>query len=149
MKLTALTKILEENQDSAIFMMLPNGEFIPEHFHVTEVGRIHKKFIDCGGIERENVVCSLQIWTAQDLEHRLVSGKLAKILKIGEKVLGKEDLLVEVEYGTDVASTYLLSEVEITPSGLLFILVGKQTDCLAPDKCGVSNCGTGSSTTCC
>ena len=28
---------------------LENGTFVPEHFHVTEVGVIQKNFIDCGG----------------------------------------------------------------------------------------------------
>ena len=31
---------------------LEDGTFVPEHFHVTEVGQINKKFIDCGGTIR-------------------------------------------------------------------------------------------------
>ena len=29
---------------------LEDGTFVPEHFHVTEVGQIIKNFIDCGGV---------------------------------------------------------------------------------------------------
>lgn len=29
---------------------LEDGTFVPEHFHVTEVGQTSKKFIDCGGV---------------------------------------------------------------------------------------------------
>lgn len=141
MNIKSLIKILEDNKDSSLHMILSTGESVPEHFHVTEVGRVHKKFIDCGGVERESIICSLQAWTAHDVEHRLTAGKLAKILKLGEKVLGNDDLPVEIEYGSDVASNYGLSDVKVGSQSLLFVLVGKKTDCLAPDKCGVNKCG--------
>ena len=32
-----------------ISFKLPNGDLVPNHFHVTEVGRVTKNFIDCGG----------------------------------------------------------------------------------------------------
>lgn len=37
-------------EDLSIFK-LENGNSVPEHFHVTEVGIITKDFIDCGGTE--------------------------------------------------------------------------------------------------
>ncbi len=137
MNVEQLTGLLSSYSNAPLHIMLPSGEFVPDHFHITEVGRVQKTFIDCGGTERETVSCSLQAWTAQDVEHRLVAGKLATILKLAEKVLRSNDLPVEVEYGPDVVSLYYLTDVEVTPNGLLFILAGKKTDCLAPDKCGV------------
>ncbi len=133
-----LLKLLEEYNDSSLYIMLPSGEFVPDHFHVTEVGRIYKKFIDCGGTIRHDAFCSLQVWTANDVDHRLPISKLSKILKIGEDAFGFDDLPVQIEYGSDVASQYVLVNVEVTPKGLLFVLAGKQTDCLAPDKCCVT-----------
>jgi hypothetical protein len=85
----------------------------------------------------------MQVWTADDVDHRLVSTKLLKIIDLAKPLLGQDDLTVEVEYGVDVAATYHLSEAEVTPRGLLLVLKGKQTDCLAPDKCGVSQCRAG------
>ena len=42
---------------SKIGFQLPNGELVPSHFHVTEVGKITKDFIDCGGkVRSENVI---------------------------------------------------------------------------------------------
>ena len=32
---------------------LENGTFVPEHFHVTEIGMLSKNFIDCGGTIRK------------------------------------------------------------------------------------------------
>jgi hypothetical protein len=139
-----LRDVLENHRDSELHIMLPSGEFVPGHFHITEVGRVQKTFIDCGGTCRESVACVLQVWTAQDVDHRLSAGKLAKILSLADTVLGQSDLLVEIEYGTDSASQYLVADVEVTPSGLLFVLAGKHTDCLAKDKCGVGEtCCTG------
>lgn len=45
---------------------LPNGTLVPNHFHVTEIGQITKKFIDCGGTLREENVINFQLWSAND-----------------------------------------------------------------------------------
>jgi hypothetical protein len=137
-----LVQILETNSDSSLHIMLPSGEFVPDHFHVTEVGRVQKNFIDCGGTRRESVSCLLQTWTAQDVDHRLIAGKLSNILRLAAPVLESDDLAVEVEHGADVASQYFVADVEVTPKGLLFVLAGKRTDCLAKDKCGADVCTT-------
>jgi hypothetical protein len=132
-----LSTLLAHNSAAPLHVMLPTGEFVPAHFHITEVGRVQKTFIDCGGTRRESVSCLLQVWTAHDVEHRLHAGKLAQILRLAVDVLQSDELPVEIEYGADVASQYSVADVEVTPGGLLFVLAGKQTDCLAPDKCGV------------
>jgi hypothetical protein len=140
MKIKDLSEILKNNAEAEMHIMLPSGEFVPSHFHVTEVGEIRKSFIDCGGTIRSQNICSLQVWTAKDVDHRLLSGKLVKIIDIANAAFEIEDLDVVIEYGPDVAAQYYLSNVEQTPKGPLLVLAGKQTDCLAPDKCGVSGC---------
>ena len=120
----------------------PNGEFIPDHFHVTEIGRVEKNFIDCGGTRRQSVSCMLQAWTADDFSHRLTAGKLAKIFHLASSVLKGTDLPVEIEYGTEVAGQYTLDNVEASDKALHFVLAAKQTDCLARDKCEVSECNS-------
>ena len=140
MNYNQLLQILEDNSGSEFHFMLPSGDLVPSHFHVTEVGRVQKNFIDCGGTKRELVSCMLQVWTANDTHHRLIAGKLAKILRMALPVLGSMSLPVEVEYGEDVAAQYSLADVEITSFGGLLKLTGKKTDCLAPDKCGITQC---------
>jgi hypothetical protein len=135
-----LMRLLDANAGASLHIMLPSGEFVPEHFHITEIGHVVKNFIDCGGTKRQASSCLLQVWTAHDTEHRLGAGKLASIFRLAGPVLGTEDLPVEFEYGEDVASQYRLANVEQTPNGLLFVLAGKQTACLALDKCGVGEC---------
>lgn len=141
MTVNQLLQVLEKSAESSLHIMLPTGEFVPDHFHVTEVGRVQKRFVDCGGTRREMVSCVIQVWTANDTHHRLPAGKLATIFQAARPVLETEELPVELEYGADVAALYHLANVEITPRGLLFVLAGKQTECLAPDRCGVGECG--------
>lgn len=111
---------------------LQNGAFVPEHFHVTEVGIITKDFIDCGGTVRHEKVANFQLWNANDYEHRLKADKLLKIIALSEKVLGLEDLEIEVEYQTDTIGKY-----DLGFNGKDFMLLPKNTACLASDKCGV------------
>ncbi len=111
---------------------LPNGQMVPRHFHVTEVGKINKSFIDCGGTVRNEVVVSFQLWEANDYDHRLHPEKLVDIIELSEKVLGLPDAEIEVEYQGDTIGKFGLDF-----DGKHFLLMSKQTDCLARDKCGI------------
>lgn len=119
------------NIDTVNFL-LPDKTFVPEHFHVTEVGVIEKKFIDCGGTIRAEKVVNLQLWYADDHDHRLSAQKLLKIIQLSENKLGIENLPIEVEYQSDTIGKYGLSY-----NGKHFVLETKQTDCLAKDNCGI------------
>ena len=96
MKLSEIKEILP-TLDNVEFQ-LENGTFVPEHFHVTEVGQIIKNFIDCGGVIRNEKVVNFQLWNADDYQHRLKPGKLLSIIKLSEEKLGIEDADIEVEY---------------------------------------------------
>ena len=89
MKLSKVKNILP-TLDNVEFQ-LENGTFVPEHFHVTEVGVITKHFIDCGGTIRNEQVVNFQLWNANDFEHRLKPTKLLNIIKLSEEKLGMED----------------------------------------------------------
>ena len=115
-----------------IVFQLPNGELVPEHFHVTEVGRITKHFIDCGGTVRNEEVVNFQLWNANDYNHRLHPEKLLKIIALSEKTLGIGDLEIEVEYQAETIGKFGLDF-----DGINFILTSKQTDCLAKENCGI------------
>lgn len=82
----------------AVNFRLPSGGYLPAHFHVTEVGLVSKHFIDCGGVERRETVANFQLWEAGDYDHRLAPQKFLHILKLSEKILGSDDLAIEVEY---------------------------------------------------
>ena len=117
---------------SAVNFKLPNGTYVPEHFHVTEVGLVTKHFIDCGGVERLEKSINFQLWNANDTDHRLKPQKLANIIALSEKKLGITDLEIEVEYQSDTIGKY-----DLDFDGNDFLLVAKKTACLAQDACGV------------
>jgi hypothetical protein len=130
MKLSKVKSILRELK--SVGFQLPTGELVPSHFHVTEVGKITKHFIDCGGTVRSEEVVNFQLWNANDYDHRLHPEKLLNIIELSEKVLGLEDLEIEVEYQGDTIQKFGLDF-----DGTHFLLTTKQTDCLAKDKCGI------------
>lgn len=132
MKLSEIKKILE-TVDSINFQ-LPDGKFVPEYFHVTEVGLVTKNFIDCGGKIRREMVINFQLWDANDYEHRLKPEKLTHIIALSEKVLGIEDFEIEVEYQNTTIGKYNLDF-----DGKNFQLLNKQTACLAPEMCCTPN----------
>src|SRR5882672_1821679 len=98
MKLYEFKNILTQNPTAQVRFLLPTGEFAPRHVHVTEVARIDKRFIDCGGTIRTDALCRLQTWFSSDVEHRLVAGKLLKIFAKAENVLQTDDLDLDVEH---------------------------------------------------
>lgn len=130
MKLSEVKLKLEKLE--TIAFQLPNGELVPSHFHVTEVGKITKHFIDCGGTVRTEEVVNFQLWNANDYDHRLHPEKLLSIIHLSEKILNIEDLEIEVEYQGTTIEKYSLDF-----DGTNFLLTSKQTDCLAKDKCGI------------
>jgi len=130
MKLSEIKKTLKGLK--TIGFQLPNGQLVPNHFHVTEVGKITKHFIDCGGTVRHEEVANFQLWEANDYDHRLHPEKLIHIIELSEKVLNIEDLEIEVEYQGQTIEKFALDF-----DGTNFLLTSKQTDCLAKDKCGI------------
>lgn len=111
---------------------LEDGTVVHEHFHVTEVGQVNKKFIDCGGMIREESVVNFQLWNADDYKHRLKPGKLLNIIKLSEAKLGIEKKEIEVEYQSNTIGKY-----DLDFNGKVFVLKSKTTDCLALDACGI------------
>lgn len=130
MKLSEIKKHL--STADAVNFELEDGTKVPEHFHVTEVGIVNKQFIDCGGTVRNEKVANFQLWDADDYDHRLKPGKLLDIIALSERVLGMEDLEIEVEYQSQTIGKY-----DLAFNGKDFVLLTKQTNCLARDKCGV------------
>jgi len=130
MKLSKIKEILPSLEN--VEFQQENGNFVPEHFHVTEVGQITKNFIDCGGVIRTEKVVNFQLWNADDSEHRLKPKKLLHIINLSEEKLGIEDLEIEVEYQSQTIGKY-----DLEFNGNHFVLVNKTTACLAQNACGI------------
>ncbi|MBK1882297.1 hypothetical protein JIN85_07720 [Luteolibacter pohnpeiensis] len=137
MILSELKSLLSSHADRAFRISLPDGSAVPVSFHVTEVGRVQKTFLDCGGKLRETVTCQLQIWVGPDFEHRLETGKMASILNLASAYLPDESIPVEIEYENEVISQYTISSHELTDEAVVLKLANKHTECLAPELCGL------------
>jgi hypothetical protein len=136
MKLSELKSILRSQPDALPRFILPSGEQIPAHFHITEVGHVAKKFVDCGGTFRDREACVLQTYVAEDFDHRLKAKRFADILDLGRPILPGDDLEVEMEWDCCVVSQYPIASTRVIDDRLEFQLVARHTDCLAKQKCG-------------
>lgn len=131
MKLSEFKNVL--HSIDTVQFQTPNGSDVPAHFHITEAGLSTKHFIDCGGTIRKESAVSMQLWTAEDYQHRLSAEKLLGILKKATPLIGENDLDVEIEYQSDTIGRY---GVEFSHPH--FQLIPKQTDCLAKETCGIT-----------
>ena len=128
MKLLEVKQILRDSE--TISFRLPDGSFVPSHFHVTEIGKVTKDFIDCGGKRRKEEVVNFQLWEANDYDHRLHPEKLLKIILKSEEILGLSDQDIEVEYQGETIGKFSLGCSE---GG--FQLLAQKTACLAKEEC--------------
>ncbi len=131
MKLSEVKDVLR-NVSSVVFQLPNNKGFVPDHFHITEVGLVTKNFIDCGGTVREEKVINFQLWEAGDYDHRLAPAKLLGIIEKSEQIFQLADLEIEVEYQTETIGKFGLDY-----NGMCFLLTNKATACLAQDACGI------------
>jgi hypothetical protein len=131
MKLSEIKTHLKGLQ--TIGFQLPNGNLVAPHFHVTEVGKVTKNFIDCGGKVRNEEVVNFQLWEENDYDHRLHPEKLVAVIELSEKKFHFNDVEIEVEYqGKETIGKYGLDF-----DGTNFLLTSKLTACLAKEACGI------------
>jgi hypothetical protein len=134
-KLSEFKKALSENSCRNVRIMLPTGSKVPPHAHVTEVARMDKKFIDCGGTQRTETTCRLQAWFQDDTDHRLTAGRLLAILEKSAPILETDDLEVDLEYEAPFIAHFPLEKAGADGDELVVCLGIKHTACLAEDKC--------------
>ncbi len=130
MRLSEVKNVLKQMEE--IQFILPNGKKVPSHFHITEIGNIDKKFMDCGGTVRNETKVSFQLWTSIDLHHRLKADKFGTIISLAEEKINLQDAEIEVEYQGDTIEKFGL-KVEHNS----FVLTTQKTDCLAQENCGI------------
>lgn len=131
MKLSEFKKHLEKTNEFQI--QLPNGNFVPKHFHITEMGIINKKYTDCGNTFREENYFTFQLWYSVDTWHQLTSEKVLKIISGIEKNtnVGDNDILVEYQ------DENTIGKFGLEFNGENFELTPTKTTCLAQDNCGI------------
>ena len=135
MNTNAFIELLRQYPEHGMELVLPDGTTVPAHFHITEVGHIAKSFIDCGGKVHRHEATLLQVWVAEDVDHRVSTDKLLQIFGRADKVLTNLELPVEFEYEAPVLTQMPLESHE-AKDGILRLTLGlKHTDCLAKELC--------------
>ena len=137
MQLHELKDLLQSHPEKGFRLQLPGGSAVPVSFHITEVGHVRKKFIDCGGKMHESETCQLQAWVGSDEDHRIESRKLLGILARAAAFLPGDDLPVEIEYEDAALTQYAIAGAGISDDAVVLLLTPKHTDCLAKELCGV------------
>jgi len=135
MNLPRFLELLQAHPNKGITLALPNGTTAPAHFHITEVGHLTRSFLDCGGKKHRLETCLLQVWVAQDYNHRIQAGKLAKIVALASDLFEDLDVPVEFEHEAPVLTQLPVESFEVESDTLVFHLAHKATDCLAKDIC--------------
>ena len=123
---------------------LPTGGLTPIHLHLTEVARVEKRFIDCGGTVRTDVSARLQLWSADDTDHRVGCAKALQVLDRGADLVGSTALPMEVEYDFPLLTLFPVVGSVVEGNERIFLLEAKRADCLAPDICLPKACKPGS-----
>lgn len=135
MNLSELKLALSQHPEKSLQFTLPTGTRIPPHAHITEVARIDKHFIDCGGTVRKESACRMQIWFADDTEHRISAKTLLKVLDKAATILGTEDLTVDFEYEAPFIAQFPITSITPETDALVIHLGIRHTDCLAKEYC--------------
>ncbi|HAZ66271.1 MAG TPA: hypothetical protein DCY41_05895 [Opitutae bacterium] len=144
MTLAEFRKELVGQTGSPLRFRLPTGGLTPIHLHLTEIAQVDKRFIDCGGTVRTQSSARLQLWTADDTDHRVDGAKALQILDRATGLLSSADLALEVEYDFPFLTVFTVVGSVVEDGQRIFILGGVKTDCLAPEFCLPQSCKPGS-----
>lgn len=135
MTLNAFKSLLQAHPEKPFHLHLPGDKTVPICFHITEVAYVQKRFIDCGGKPHTVETCQLQAWVWEDIDHRLLAGKMAGVLDLARTILPAHDLPIEIEYEDAVISQYPVASYTVTDDAVVLNLSHKHTDCLAKELC--------------
>lgn len=135
LSLQQLVEALNKSDGRIVRFELPTTTLLSPHVHVTEVARVDKKFVDCGGTLRTESSCRLQIYQADDTEHRITAAKFAQVLAKGAGVLNSLSLPVEIEVEAPYLSVFPIVASRLDEKQVILSLGMRHTACLAEDVC--------------
>ncbi|MCP4098868.1 MAG: hypothetical protein GY880_00005 [Planctomycetaceae bacterium] len=142
MNLQEFKTALSDKPAHELGIQFDSGIVLPPHFHITEIGKVTKDFVDCGGTRRTTISCVLQTFIATDFDHRLKTDKLSTIIEKASALELDESTPVEIEIQTDTIGTYAVTGCLVSDGKVTFEVAAKQTACLAPDQCGIDSVPT-------
>lgn len=130
---------LRANLTTPLMFTLPNGQTIPEGYHLTELKAVNVNAMDCGGQADAWSETIIQLWSAPEGEPgRQMTGK--KFLEITDQVLKvvavNMDANLKIEYGlgTEPAAHYRVGSLTLEAGILNANLEPLPVSCKARDR---------------
>ena len=109
MNLTSFKNALAQTDIERLEISFEGGGKLEPHFHITEVGKVTRDFVDCGGVLRKTETCLLQTLVADDTDHRLSPKKLLGIIEKAALLGLADDVEIELEIQGSTIETYRLA----------------------------------------
>jgi hypothetical protein len=130
---------LRANLEMPLMFTLPNGQTIPEGYHLTELKAVNVNAMDCGGQADAWAETIIQLWSAPEGEPgRQMTGK--KFLEITDQVLKvvpvNMDANLKIEYGLggEPAAHYRVGSLALEAGILNAHLEPLPVSCKARDR---------------
>lgn len=134
MQFNEFLQVTQAHPKKFLRFILPDGDSIAPHAHLTEVGHVVKTYIDCGGLTGREEKIVLQTHVGNDTHHRLTTDRFAKILELGSRVIPDTQLEVDVEYDCCVVSQYPVAAAQVNGAALEVTLRPGRTQCRARER---------------
>jgi Family of unknown function (DUF6428) len=130
---------LRANPNTPLMFTLPNGQTVPEGYHLTELKSVTVQAMDCGGQSDAWFETIIQLWSAPEGEPgRQMTGK--KFLEITDQVLNvvpvNMDANLKIEYGLggEPAAHYRVGSLTLEAGVLNAHLEPLPVSCKARDR---------------
>jgi Family of unknown function (DUF6428) len=130
---------LRANLSTPLMFMLPNGQTVPEGYHLTELKSVNVQAMDCGGQADTWSETIIQLWSAPEGEPgRTMTGK--KFLEITDQVMKvvpvnlEATLKIEYGLGGEPAAHYRVGSLVLEAGILNAHLEPLPVSCKARDR---------------
>jgi Family of unknown function (DUF6428) len=130
---------LRSNLEAPLMFTLPNGQTVPEGYHLTELKSVNVQAMDCGGQADAWAETIIQLWSAPEGEPgRQMTGK--KFLEITDQVLKvvpanmEANLKIEYGLGGEPAAHYRVGSLSLEAGILNAHLEPLPVSCKARDR---------------
>lgn len=139
---------LRANLSTPLVFTLPNGQTVPEGYHLTELKSVNVQAMDCGGQADAWFETIIQLWSAPEGEPgRQMTGQ--KFLEITDQVLKvvpvNLDANLKIEYGLggEPAAHYRVGSLRLEAGILNAHLEPLPVTCKARDRWNTAQASTG------
>lgn len=135
MNVSEFIEFLGSRGASEVVFYLNNGTVFSPHFHISFISKVDKTGFTCEKIPYAEAFVEIQLWVADDVNHRISGDKFLSILS--KLDLQAADLLKDLNIQLDLNG--VLSSFSLRQSEGLLVLNPLKASCPVPELCVVDN----------